>query len=392
MKDIEILDIEKKEKRNINKKKLIITISIGIIILAIGITMLIYYSSRDARNFLDQYLFRKNVSQEKLDTIALDYDSNISVIAYNRNLCVLAENKLMKYNSSGNLESEIDIEISNPVYSVNNKYLAISEQNGSNLYLISGDKILWTNEVDGNINKINVNESGYVSVIITGTTYKSVITTFNNEGKQLFNAYLDTTQVVDTSISKDNQYLAFAGVNTTGTTIKSTINVASIEQAEIIQTFSAEDNKLILNIEYQNNNNIICMYDSEISVINNNSSQVIMNLNESGKNINFANINLDNYIYRAIEENAGLFDTNTVLEMQNVTNNNMSVYTTEGAAKAMYSYNNIVAINLGQEIEFVNTSGWMLKRYFSSQEVQNVVIGNGIAGIVYQDRVEILNL
>ena len=298
----------------------------------------------------------------------------------------------MKYNSSGNLESEIDLEISNPVYSVNNRYLAISEQNGSKLYLISGDKILWTNELDGNINKINVNENGYVSVIITGTTYKSVITVFDNEGKQLFNAYLDTTQVVDTSISKDNQYLAFAGVNTTGTKIKSTINVASIEQAKIIQTFSAEDNKLILNIEYQNNNNIICMYDSEISVINNNSSQVIMSLNESGKNINFANINLDNYIYRAIEENAGLFDTNTVLEMKNVTNDNTSVYTIEGAAKAMYSYNNVVAVNLGQEIEFVNTSGWLIKRYLSSQEVQNVVIGNGIAGIVYQDRVEILNL
>ena len=111
MKDIEILEKEKKEKKNINKKKLIITISVGIILLIIGITMLVYYSSRDARNFLDQYLFRKNVSQEKLDTIDLDYDSNISVIAYNRNLCVLAENKLMKYNSSGYLESEIDLEI-----------------------------------------------------------------------------------------------------------------------------------------------------------------------------------------------------------------------------------------------------------------------------------------
>ena len=78
--------------------------------------------------------------------------------------------------------------------------------------------------------------------------------------------------------------------------------------------------------------------------------------------------------------------------MKNVTNDNMSVYTIEGAAKAMYSYNNVVAVNLGQEIEFVNTSGWLIKRYLSSQEVQNVVIGNGIAGIVYQDRVEILNL
>ena len=47
---------------------------------------------------------------------------------------------------------------------------------------------------------------------------------------------------------------------------------------------------------------------------------------------------------------------------------------------------------MGQGIEFINTSGWLLKSYSSTQEVQNVVIGNGIAGIVYQDRVEIINL
>ena len=73
---------------NINSNLIELAVVLGIILLIIGITMLVYYSSRDARNFLDQYLFRKNVSQEKLDTIDLDYDSNISVIAYNRNLCV----------------------------------------------------------------------------------------------------------------------------------------------------------------------------------------------------------------------------------------------------------------------------------------------------------------
>ena len=155
-----------KSKRKMNKKKMIITISIIVIALIIGITMLLYYSSRDVRKFLDQYLFRKNVTQEKLEAIELDYDSNINVIAYNKYICILAENKLMQYNASGKLENEINLEINNPVYSVNNKYLAISEQNSSSLNLISDSKILWTKNIDGNIAKINVNEKGYVSVIL----------------------------------------------------------------------------------------------------------------------------------------------------------------------------------------------------------------------------------
>lgn len=393
MKDIVNFNGENKTKK-MNKKKLIIAISIGIILLVVGITMLVYYSSSDARKFLDQYLFRKNISQENLPSIELDYDSNISIFAYDRYICVLAENKLMEYNSSGKLENEIDLEINNPVYSVNNRYIAISEQNGTELNLISGSEILWTKTLDGNISKINVNNNGYVSVILTGTTYKSVIATFDNNGNELFKTFRSTTTVVDTSISNDNKYMAFAEVNTTGTTIQSNIRVISVENPSDSEIFSysADSNKLIINIEYSGNDKIICMYDDEICTIQDGNNSSLMSLNESGKNINFANINLENSIYRAIEETAGLFNTNTVLEIRNVNNDSTAVYTTEGAAKYIYSNNNVIAISLGQDIVFVNTIGWLLKNYSSTQEAQNVVIGNGIAGIVYSDRVEIVNL
>lgn len=384
----------KKTKKSINKKKMIIAISIGIILVVVAITMLLYYSSRDVRKFLDQYFFIKNITQEKLDSIELNYDSNINVFAYDKKICILAENKLMQYNSSGKLENEIELEINNPVYNINNKYIAISEKNGSKLNLISGSEILWTKDVDGNISKINVNNNGYVSVILTGTAYKSVIATFDNKGNELFKRYLATTTVVDTTISNDNKYLAFAEVNTSGTTIQSNIKIVSIEEPSesVIYTYKADNNKLITNIKYDDNNQIICMFDNEITSIQNENNTVLMSLRENGKNINFSNINLNNYIYRAIEENDGIFNTNTVIEIKGTTNDKNVVYTVEGAAKDIYSFNNVIAISLGQEIEFINTSGWLLKRYSSLQEVQNVVLGNGIAGIVYQDKVDIVNL
>ncbi len=390
--------VRNKNKRKINKKKMIITISIIILALIIGITALLYYSSRDVRNFLDQYLFRKNVTQEKLESIELDYDSNINVIAYNKYICILAENKLMEYNSSGKLEHEINLEINNPVYSVNNKYLAISELNSSRLNLISDSKIFWTKNVDGNISKINVNEKGYVSVILTGTAYKSVIVVFDENGNELFKSYLANTIAVDTSISNDNKYLAYAEVNTTGTTIKSNIKVLSIDRAQndleapVLYTYSADSNKLIVNIEYHKNGQLTCMYDTEISSIKDENNTVLMDLTEKGKNINFCNINLDNNVYRAVEENDGLFNTNTIIEIRESGNDKTTVYTVEGVAKDINSFNNVIAVNLGQEIEFINTRGMLLKRYSSVQEVQNVVIGNGIAGIIYKDQVEIINL
>ena len=390
-------DNEQKHKK-MNKKKIIIAISIAVILLIVGITMLVYNSSRDARKFLDRYLFRKNITQEKLDSIELNYDSNTNVFAYNKYICILAENKLMEYNSSGKLEKEINLEINNPVYSVNNKYIAISEKNGSKINLISGADILWTKDVDGQISKINVNNNGYVSAIITGTTHKSVIAIYDKDGNELFKIYRSNTSVVDSTISNDNKYLAFAEVNTTGTTIQSNVRTISIEKAKeaaeeyITYTYTADSNKLILDIEYRDNDKVICMYDDEIAVIQNENNSTLVSLNEKDKNVNFANINLENSVYRAIEENDGLFNTNTVLEIRAINSDKTSVYTVEGAAKYIYSFNNIIAVSLGQEIEFINTNGWLLKSYSSTQEVQDVVIGNGIAGIIYQDRVEIINL
>lgn len=384
---------ENREKKKINKKKMIIVISVVVIILIVAITMLIYFSSRDARKFLDKYLFRKNITQEKLVSIDLDFDSNTNVFAYNKNICILAENKLMVYNSSGKKEKAIDLEINTPEYSVNDKYIAISEKNGSKIYLLNGSEVLWTASVDGQISKINVNKNGYVGIILSGTAYKSVIVIYDKNGNELFKRYQASTKVVDTTISDDNKYLAFAEVNTSGTTIGSSIKIVSIENPEepIIYTYNADSNKLIINIEYHNNK-LICMFDDEISAIENNNCISIINLNEKDKNINFANINLNGFVYRATEQSDGLFNTNTLLELVNTSNNKINVYTVEGVAKAIYSFNNLIAVNLGQEIEFINTSGWLIKRYNSEQEVQSVVIGNGIAGIIYKDKVEIINL
>lgn len=396
MKNIIELKNNQNVKKNINKRKLIITIIIIIIAVFIGITMLLYYSSRDVRKFLDQYLFRKNITQEKLESIELDYNSNVNIFAYNKNICVLAENKLMQYNSSGKLDNEINLEINNPIYGVNNKYIAISEKNGSKLNLISGSKILWTESVDGNISKISVNEKGYVSVILTGTSYKSVIVIFNKDGKELFKTYLSTTTAVDTTISNDNKYLAFAEVNTSGTTIQSTTKIISIDKAQenpseaVIYKYTADNNKLIINLEYHKNGQLICMYDDEIVSIKDENITSLMDLKD--KKINYANINLNNYIYKATEENDGIFNTNTVLEIKGTDNGKNEVYTVEGASKDIQSYNDIIAVNLGQEIEFINTSGWLKKKYFSLQEVQNVVIGNGVAGIIYKDKLEFINL
>lgn len=51
-----------------------------------------------------------------------------------------------------------------------------------------------------------------------------------------------------------------------------------------------------------------------------------------------------------------------------------------------------IALNLGSRIDFINTNGWLVKKYISEKEIQDIVIAEKVAGIVYKDKVEIANL
>ena len=246
--------------------------------------------------------------------------------------------------------------------------------------------------------RFSVNNNGYVSVILSGTTYKSVIVIFDKDGKELFRTYLSNTIAVDCSISNDNQYMSFAEINTSGTLIQSTIKVVSIEKAKqkpdeaIIYTHEGNENSIIVNIKYQDRNTIIALYNDRIESIKNDKVNVITMLDEKDKNITFGDIELNNCVYRVIEKSTGFFNSESTVEIINSTNNKENVYLVNGVAKNVFSNEGVIAINMGTEIHFIGINGWLIKKYSSKQEFKDIVITNNIAGIVYRDRIELISL
>ena len=169
--------IKFRKDRKLNKRKIYIMIAVFVIAIIIATIAIIYNANKNFRNFMDKYIFRKDVTEENVPVVELEYNSNTNIFSYGKYICVLAENNLNKYNSSGKKEKEVKIEINNPIYDVEGKYLVIGENGSQKLCLISDDHIIWEKNVDGNLNKVTVNKNGYVSAIVTGTTYKSVIIT-----------------------------------------------------------------------------------------------------------------------------------------------------------------------------------------------------------------------
>lgn len=392
----QIENSEGNSKKRINKKRLAILIVIMTLVLLFIIIMALYTSNRDFRNFMDKYILQKDITEENVAVIDIDYDSNTNIIPYGRYICILAENNLEQYNSSGKKEQEVKIEINNPIYDTNGRYLVIGEKDSQKLYLISGTQIIWEKNVDGNLSKVTVNRSGYVSTIISGTSYKSVIVTYDDKGNELFKSYLSNTTAIDARISQDNNYLGYAEINTSGTVIQSNVKIISVKEAaekntEPVFNYAAPQNSLILRLKYQEKNRLICVYDDSIHMIESNVDVKLMDLQED-KKITFGGAQLTNCIYRMVEESTGPFTANTNVEMYNIATQKESTYLVEGVVKHVANYDNIMALNLGSEVDFINTSGWLIKRYTSRQEIRNIVICDGIAGIIYRDKIELVNL
>lgn len=388
---------EEPEIKKINKKKIIIATIIAIIIIALVTTVIIYINNKDARNWIDKNILQKEKTQNNLPSIEIEEGNNSNIYAFNKYIGILNKNNFKIYDNTGKEEKTLTLEISKPIFNSNNRYLAVAEEKGQKLYLIADKEILWEREIEGNISQITVNKNGYVAVTIVDTSYKTVVELFDSQGTSLFKTFLASTRVVSTSISEDNKYLAIAQVDTSGTMIQSNIKVMSIEDAKnknedtIKKEYNGENNELITNIKYQEKNKLLCMYTDKITEIK--SDETVETLQEfKDKKISFASIELSNSSVTIEEKSSGLFTADSVINIMNSDNKSTALYTAEAVTKEIYTSGNIIALNLGSEVEFVNTSGWLVKKYIADQEITSIVVSNSIAGIVYRDKIEIINL
>ena len=396
MKDVWGETITNVEPQKVNKKKIIIAIIIVIIVVTAIITIGLYNTNKQARTWIDKNIFRKEIQQDKAVTIEIAENQDSNIYAFNKYIGILDKTKFTIYGNTGNKENELEIQISNPIFNSANRFLAIAENKGQKLYLITDKEITWEAEVEGNISQILVNKNGYVAVVIVDTSYKTVIKMYSPQGKELFNTYLSSTRAVDVSISNDNKYLAIAEIDTSGTIIQSNIKVISIDKAStdptnsLVNTYKSEENKLITSIKYQEKNKLVCMYTDSIHEIANEKDETL--IESKDKKVIFQSILLNGNACQIEEKSSGLFTADSQVNIINIDSKSTKQYTADSIAKELYTYGNIMALNLGTEIEFINTDGWLVKRYVANQEITNIVVSDNLAGIIYRDKIEIVNL
>ena len=382
--------------KKLNKKKIIIFGIICFILFIILISSIIYCFNSSFRKFIDVYILNKEITSDKLPVIEISSEDDQFFYAYDKYIAVLNKKVLYTYNSSGDNIAENDINIYSPIFANDNKFLVVAENNGNNIYLISGTHILWQDTLEGNISKVSVNKNGYVSVILSGTSYKSIVVSFDSKGNELFKTYISNNLAISTAISSDNKYLSIAEIDYSGSIIKSVVKNISIEKAKtdptnsVVYTYNIKDNELLTNIKYKDKSNLLCLTTNNIYILNvaDSADNHVMNINTSYE---FIDINLENNLVYTTN-NYSNFTNISYINIFNPQNNSENIYEFKGSIKEIYTNEEKIAINTGAEVHFIGSNGWLIKKYDSYNEVNNVILGNSIAGIIYKDKIRIVEI
>ena len=80
------------------------------------------------------------------------------------------------------------------------------------------------------------------------------------------------------------------------------------------------------------------------------------------------------------------------MQIINSSTKSTSIYAIENVPKNVYIQDDMIVINLGTSALFINDNGWLVKKYESSQEIQEIVLCNSVAGIVSKNKIEIISL
>lgn len=355
-----------------------------------------YITDEDFRNSFDTHVLRKEVSESKLGTIEINSDANPYIFAYDKYINVLSKNTLTEYTSNGAVFGKIDVNISIPLMDANEKYFVLAEKDGQKIYLISGSNIVWQNNLEGSISKVNVNSNGYVSVILTNTTYKSVILVFSPEGRELFRYYLSFDYAICTDVSLNNEYLAIGEVDFSGTIVKSYVKIMSIPLAQtnpesaVLHTYESGSGDVITNIKFNSKHEAICMFNSYIQKVTSENDEKIYDITENDL---FVDINLRDNIASIDKQSSGLFSFEYELVTKSTENKTESLYILNNdVPKKMVISGDLIGLNFGNQVQIINEKGWLVKKYTSDKEIKNIVLGNNVAGIIYKNRIEIIDL
>lgn len=371
---------------NLTKKKFISIILVLIFIVSL-LTVL---------NYDKIVAYLTNREWEIADSVGkIELENYLDIFGTSSNLFAINSTGIQGFSENAKKCFEKSASFKEVISSTAGDYAIVAEKNSTSVYVISKDKLVWNDDINNaNILAVTINKNGYSAVTYSQAGYKSLIKVYSNTGEELFTSYLASTYAIDAVISNDNKTLAIAELDANGVGVVSAIKLINIQTVsnEEVKRFDLGNDELVCNIEFDQSNNLIIMTDAGVKALKNGSISEIINFKE--ESITECVIGNSNKIVavKAVEE--GLFSVKCFICIYDVNSKDVKSYELAETPNSVTTCNDVVAVDTGSKIIFLNGNGSFLKKCeYNGQLKDMVLFDNGnMAALVFRNAAELIKV
>lgn len=310
---------------------------------------------------------------EKTFIVPTDKTVKNTIIGREDGIVVVNSNGLREYNVSYEPYWELDFYVANPLLDVAKHWTAVAEENGTRVKVFDLKNEVYSLELEGQIQKISLNEKGYLGIIYNKVGYKNAFAFINPQGQILYTKYFANTTLLDISINKDGNIVSMIEADTNSAVINSAITYLD-DKGNTLYSSIKKDSLLVETKMFDKNN--VILGDSFILGIDNGYTENVIEEFEA-ENVIGAVVE-DEKIVKIYRDTNELFSDKTMVEIKNLNGKVIGSGEVSGTAKALKVQGKTIAVVLSDRIDFMSTKGnYMDSIFISSDYIDMKLFKNG---------------
>jgi len=252
---------------------LLLIIAISIVALTVYLKNAGYdfstWSIKDAIAFINS---NGKARSSATSEISFSEDGSVDCKLYKNYTIVLSKDGIKWYNKNGKLLQESALTLTRPVLRNSDKYMAVADISGRDIYFYKDKTLLWTRKLDNQIINANVSDDGYCTVVTQSKEYKSAVEVIDLNGVDKYTKLCAQDIVLGAKAIHDGQDVLISKVITDSIKTGTQLEFSNIYEEKPFATVNIADSVLPI---------VLSQGENEIAVGQN----VIIFMDKQGKEV-----------------------------------------------------------------------------------------------------------
>ena len=360
----------KPERRS---KKINILMFILLCLLIAGLGLYAYARSKnislESINPFKSSASQKAGANAELSKIKYDSIDHPDFIIQNQTIIKYTKDYIKGIGKNGDELWTVQLNTTNPLVKASDGGILVADIEGKDIYVIKNKEIKWSKKLDDNIINADINDKGYVTVVHEAKGYRNAVTEFNSNGEKYFSRFINETNVLSARASSSGDKVLITSVDTNGVTADT--NIEFTDKLGNPLSKVVKKDSILPYVNFLGDDYVLAAGNSSLTLYDDNYKEK-WNIDFKNSEVFSAIIVAGKYAAAAVGGEGQNGSDTISIKILDTDGKSEGEYKVNSEVKGIYSYGKTIGVNTGRQVLFINTSGELLKKFDSQNDITKV--------------------